>query len=286
MNRIWLIALFIAVLCVSVLAGENYSPGVTENTDWIKGLVQVSAVYNAENGDDGLPVDRASVHSPTLTESRYTAYRNAHEETIELLSTVLTKIRINPVTSIGDLIEQDLYARERFAELVDQKTRIRETPRSYLSAKCDATFRIGELISLFPQSFVHEPFPGNWETSLATEYTSLIIDVRSENISPMLLPSIYDQTGAEVYSSRYVNPSAAARWGVVQYCYSEEEALSNKRSGDNPYIACALSSLNGSPILSMKDIKRIMGHKKTVANLEQCRVLFLISKIKGNHEQR
>ncbi|MGL4370156.1 MAG: hypothetical protein ACRCUT_10875, partial [Spirochaetota bacterium] len=56
----------------------------------------------------------------------------------------------------------------------------------------------------------------------------------------------------------------------------ERTARTMKTAGEHPYYTAALSSINGSPVISMTDARRILAHNKTAEKLKQCRVIFII----------
>jgi hypothetical protein len=271
-HRIAIIAVFF--LAPTLFAYTNTN--MTE-TDWNKGEIRAQAFYDARFDESGVPVDFASLKLSPARE-RAAAYAKAREEAVEQIVAELREIQIEPGVFVKDLIESDATFARRFGDLLDERIRSRESPAGYCAARSEARISIYSLIRALPYEYPDEPLPKADKNPLPTEYTSLIIDTRAERTTPMIFPSVYDEDGLEIYGRRFVHIEKGYSQGLVSYCYSENAAKSHPKAGDHPYYTTAIRSIKNLPVVAHRDSRRILAHKKTVENLKQCRVIFIIDK--------
>ena len=71
-------------------------------------------------------------------------------------------------------------------------------------------------------------------------YTGLIVDAKGLGIRPAMAPKIIDETGQEVYGSKYVSRDWAVQIGMVGYDKDVSRAKSNDRVTNNPLVVKAL----------------------------------------------
>jgi hypothetical protein len=95
----------------------------------------------------------------------------------------------------------------------------------------------------------------------------------------MLIPAIINESGLEVYNKNFINPDDAIKYNVVSYVYTEKDAIRHKKAGKNPLFCIALKNINGNPVISDSDIKKIFSHKKNIEYLKKCRVIFIIDRL-------
>lgn len=245
--------------------------------DWSKGVVKAHTIFSAKFDDDGIPVDYTKADSGPA-HGRNMAYEKARSEAVEQISWALRSVEIEPGLYIKDLLESDQSFAAKFGDLLSDRVKSSEHPHDYYGARSDAHFKLNDLIRALPYDYPENPFPVNEKNPLATEYTSLIIDARDEDIVPMIFPSIYDEDGLEIYGRQFVKISTACKKGLVSYCSNETEAKAHPKAGDHPYFATALRSSKHLPVIAHRDVRKILSHKKTVENLKQCRVIFIIRK--------
>jgi len=245
--------------------------------DWSRGYISAHTVYSAKYDDDGIPVDYAQTDSGPA-HGRNAAYEKARIEALEQITWALRSVEVEAGVTVKDILETNAEFAGKFGDLMNDRIRSREHPGDYYGAICDARFRISDLIRALPYDYPMNPFPASDKNPLATEYTSLIIDARDEDVTPMIFPSVYDEDGLEIYGRRFINISTAVKKGVVSYCTDEKEAKSHPKAGEHPYFTTALRSSRHLPVISHRDVRKILSHKKTVENLRECRVIFIIRK--------
>jgi hypothetical protein len=243
--------------------------------DWQKGEITATAYYSGLQDESGAPIDfAASGKSPSS--ARMHAYSMARESAALLIADSLKNVYVENKTSLLSLLESDADTSRKIGEILPGKLITKNTPEGFVSARCDARLRFSDIIAAISYEYPALPFPELKENPLASEYTSLIIDARGENIRPVLFPSVVDQNGLEIYGKRYIEPASVLKRGAAAYCSNEKDARSHSQAGDRPYFARAIGSVSGNCIISTRDTRKVLGHKKTVEKLKQCHVIIII----------
>jgi hypothetical protein len=284
-RAVFIIALLIFSFC-SLPLRSAYRNNNSVTIDWLKGEISARTYYSAQFDESGIPVDFSSPGSKTPTESKMRAYDLARESALDMIADAMKSIDIERGFTVGKLAETDGRAATEIGEILSDRIRTRETPVKFFGARCDAHIRLTDLIRALPYEFPNLPIPAGKDNPLGTEYTSLIVDSRGLDVSPMILPSVYDEDGLEIFGKRYINIQSAARDGLVVYAMDEKEARRHQKAGDHPYFVKALKSLDHSPVLPHRDVRRILGHKKTVEKLKSCHVIFIISGLAPSGKKR
>ena len=266
---------FISVVLLSSAVSAAYKPKDSASVLWQKGIIRAESHYSAKYDRSGVPLDFAR-EKRSLNGERMSACAAASENAREKIAFMVSRIRLDQDRTIGEFVKSNSEAQEKLAEILDDKIKLREQPKDFFSAKTSAELKISELIRALPLEFPNEDFPVPSDKALPTYYSSLIIDARGIDVSPMILPSVYDEDGLEIYGRYFINPVYAVREGLVTYCFSEKEAEKHKKAGDSPYFAPAVRGLNGNPVILHRDIKRILSDPRSILNLKKCRVIFII----------
>ncbi|MBP9023563.1 MAG: hypothetical protein KBH06_10225 [Spirochaetes bacterium] len=273
MSTIKILFLFVILLSSSVFAA--YKPKDSASVLWQNGIIRAESHYSAKYDRSGVPLDFAR-EKRSLNGERMSACAAASENAREKIAFLVNRIRLDSDRTIGEFVKSNSEAQEKLAEILDEKIKLREQPKDFFSAKTSAELKISELIRALPLEFPNEDFPVPSDKALPTYYSSLIIDARGIEVSPMILPSVYDEDGLEIYGRYFINPAYAVREGLVTYCFSEKEAERHKKAGDSPYFAPAVRGLKGNPVILHRDIKRILSDPRSILNLKKCRVIFII----------
>jgi len=108
------------------------------------------------------------------------------------------------------------------------------------------------------------------------EYTSIIVDCSSLELSPCFFPRIYNEKFQEVYSIDFADSNHAAESGLVKY--AESRGSITQLTGDNPLKIKALETVGPH----RTDIKipssaalRIHGSLSNLELLRECRVVII-----------
>lgn len=263
------------IMILLPLAGM--SAGKT-GVDWISGTITATGTDRISVNDDGSPVDPETGRVISISSARNASWEKAKENAILEAARVIGNIQINSNERISDIVERDQVARGRITRVLHEYGRFRERPAGYMETSCELSIKTGFLITALNYDFPCDDFPLSDDTASPTQYTSLIIDVRGLGIRPMLFPSIYNESGLEIYGKNFISGDDAVKHMAVSYVHTETEAGKHKKAGQHPFFCIALKNLNGSPVLSDEDIKRVFSHKKNLAYLKKCRIIFIIDR--------
>lgn len=268
---------FLIIITGTAVYSEStrYAQG---KVDWIKGTV-TSVERSALNIDDkGDAIDEETGQKISLSSSRDISYEKAKERALAGAVNAINDIQVDPESTIRDLVIRDRETRQKITHYIHEYSRFREKPAGCLNTSCELELRLSYLINVLGVAFPEDDFPLRDDVEISTKYTSLIVDTRGLKIRPMLLPSIMNETGLEVYSRNNISGQVAVKHLAVSYTFSETEAMKHKKAGPRPFYCIALKSLNGNPVISDEDIKRVFSHKENLAFLKKCRVIFIIER--------
>lgn len=112
-----------------------------------------------------------------------------------------------------------------------------------------------------------------------TGYTGVIVVATGLHVRPALAPRVLDETGAEIYGTKFADRDAAVQQGMVGYAKSVEQALAQERIGANPLIVHALAAKGTTRAdvhVSNNDALRIHQAAHLLNFLQQCRVSVVI----------
>lgn len=246
--------------------------------DWINGSIVSTGSSSMAIDEHGSPVDMETGKQLSISEARTISYERAKEKALFEAIKLIGEIQVDNEKTVKELVLNDPAVRKSIPEAMEVYSRYKEKPSGYLTSSCELYFSLGYLLTAINYSFPGDNFPERSDIDISTLYTSLIIDVRGLGIKPMLLPAIVNENGLEVYNKNFINPSDAVKYNTVSYVYSEKEALKHKKAGKHPFISAALKNLNGNPVVSDNDLKKIFSNKKNIEYLNKCRVIFIIDR--------
>jgi hypothetical protein len=109
-------------------------------------------------------------------------------------------------------------------------------------------------------------------------YSGLVIDARGLGIEPVLDPVIVSEQGHEVYSSVFISREFAVQNGICKYVCNLDQAVMDKRIGDNPMVLKGLrkeGSKNATLVISMSDYLALEKTTERHAFLNECRVIIV-----------
>ncbi|HPS58985.1 MAG TPA: hypothetical protein PK514_12845 [Spirochaetota bacterium] len=256
-------------------------PGLSQKSggiDWTGEIITAAGTDRITVNDEGLPFDPDTGRIISISEARNMSYTRAKEKAINAAALLISEIPVDNDSTIMQIIERDPVARARMTRVMHEYSKFRDRPAGYMETTCELKLKAGYLITAMNYDFPMEEFPESDQKASPTLYTSLIVDVRGLDIRPMLLPSIYNENGLEIYGKNFISGDDAVKHLSVSYAYSESDAKKHKKAGQHPFFCAALKNLNGSPVLSDDDIKRLFSHKKNSAYIKKCRVIFIIDR--------
>ncbi len=110
-------------------------------------------------------------------------------------------------------------------------------------------------------------------------YTGLIVDARGLHVRPAMAPRVLDESGQEIYGSKYVSRDYAVQIGMVGYAKELNQARNSDRVKNNPLVikAVKVSGPNMSDVvITNADAQLIHSSASTMNFLDHCRVMFLV----------
>lgn len=248
--------------------------------DWNKGVIIAHGEWRIEMSTEGLPVDHEGGAVISLNRGRVNAYRRARERAVENMVRLVKGMRVDADTMLADILERNDAVQSRIVKLIADRVRVREFPVDFATSGCRAELTIGDLLYAVPYTYPSEEFPSRIDNPIETKYTSLVVDTRGLDVEPMILPSIFNEEGLEVYGRSMVDIRHAGRYGIVVYADSHDRAMKSRAAGDNPYYTMAVRGIKGCPVLADRDVRKIFSSKDTMEQLKKCRVIFIIDKAK------
>ena len=246
--------------------------------NWQKGYILSKGSASFAVLDKGTPADSDTGTEISINRARKDAYLKARDEAIEEIVWAIKSIRVDPGKSMEDLINENHFTQKMLSEKILESVIIKEYPVDFYTSACELRLNFIDIITAVPYAFPANNFPVIDDNPLTTYYSSLIVDARGLDVKQMLLPSVYSESGLEIYGSQFIDGSLLLNGGMISYCRTEDEALKNKRAGDTPFFTVALKSIRGCPVISEKAARRVLGHPGTINNLKNCRVIFIINR--------
>jgi hypothetical protein len=273
------ISLVLMIIALSMLRIEAKNGHDTpDSIDWVRGVIVSHGTSRLIINDEGLPVDPENGAVISINRGRSDAYRKARERAIQEMVRMVKEIRVDPDTMLSDLLEQNDIVQARIVRVISGRVKVREYPVDFATTGCRAEMKIGDILPAVPYNYPAEGFPSRVDNPIPTRYTSLIIDTRGLHVEPMILPSIFNEDGLEIYGRTKVDIRYALKYGIAAYATDEDQAMKNRAAGDHPYYTAALSDLKGCPVLADGDVRKILSSTETMEQLKKCRVIFIIDK--------
>ena len=273
MKRTFLIVLFIIINTISY--GKNDA-----SIDWLNGKIISIGSANMAIDENGVPIDVETNNALSISEARSISYERSKEKALNNAINTISAMQVDSENKIADLIKTDPVVRRNIYEIIEKNSKYKDVTSNYLISSCKLELKTGYLTEAINYSFPKDNFPIQNNIDISTLYSSIIIDVRGLGINPMLIPSIVNENGLEVYNKNFINPDDAIKYNVVSYVYTEKDAIKHKKAGKNPLFCIALKNINGNPVISDNDIKKIFSHKKNIEYLKKCRVIFIIDRLR------
>ncbi len=250
----------------------------TSFIDWKKGEIISRGESKSAYTEKGVPIVPGGEMSKSINQARLYHFNRAKKLAIHNITRSLKNIKLNAEKTVWDEMQQNDKFKSNIVEMLERTPISMDIPSDFLNNICRIKIKLGKILASLGTEFPENPFPESKEKGLKTKYTSLIIDTRQINISPMLLPVIYNDSGLEIYGKNYVSPNKAMKKNIVTYVTSSEEALAHKKAGEFPYTCEAMDSLKGSPVLANDDLIKFYSNEENLKRLRGCHVIFIINR--------
>lgn len=246
--------------------------------DWIEGKIKSTGSSSMAIDESGSPVDMETGKKLSISDARIISYDRAREKALFDAVSSINGIQVDSQKKMKDLLLNDPVVRKNITKAIEEYSKYKDKPAGYLSSACELEFSLGYLLTVLNYDFPCDSFPVRDDIEISTLYTSLIIDVRGLEIKPMLLPSVLNENGLEIYNKNYIKSADAVKYNAVSYVYNDKDAIKHKKAGKKPLFCAALKNMNGNPVISDIDIKKMFSHKKNIEYLTKCRVIFIIDR--------
>lgn len=265
------------ILIIPILSSISLSRN-NSRIDWLKGKIFTIGDNSLAIDEHGSPVDFESGNKISISDTRIISYERSREKALIEAIKLINEIQVDNEKKIKDLVLTDLTVRQNITRIIETYSAYKDKTTDYLATSCELELNTGYLLNAINYNFPRDSFPIHDSAGISTLYTSLIVDVRGLKIKPMLLPSILNENGLEVYSKNFINPSDAVKYNMVTYVYNEKDAMKDKKAGRHPLFSVALKNMNGNPVISDEAVKKMFSNKKNIEYLSKCRVIFIIDR--------
>jgi hypothetical protein len=241
--------------------------------NWTQGIIETS-------GYEGPPPHYADRQLSAMTAALQQAQKNLYD--------ILIDIQIDSFQSIWNLIQQDDRIHQRLkhiikkSDIVDQTTFHDGSTKVTLQLKMQGALAQLVLPPQIKQIETVKPVLRSSPETLNTQdspFTGMLIDAKGLKIRPVLAPTIYNESGQEIYGATFASREFAVQRGMVIYLQRVESEFLRRRIKGNPIRIKALrtkSSANCNLIVSDVDASIILDSSEHLAFLKQCRVVVLL----------
>ncbi|MCL1833618.1 MAG: hypothetical protein FWG49_03860, partial [Leptospirales bacterium] len=202
MKKRFLIILFIILNTVSY--GKNDA-----SVDWLNGKIISTGDAQMAIDEYGVPVDFETNRALSISEARNISYEKSREKALINAINTISAMQVDSEKKIADLIKNDPVVRRNIYEIIEKNSIYKDVTSDYLISSCKFELNTGYITEAINYSFPKDNFPIQDNIEISTLYSSLIIDVRGLGIKPMLIPSVVNESGLEVYNKNFINPDDA-----------------------------------------------------------------------------
>jgi hypothetical protein len=255
--------------------------------DWANGTAQAKGISAPIKKDAG----KSPTNSPkALSEAKNDARR-------KLLETV-KRIQITSKLSVGDMADRNKTIMTQIKEMVYDAGEI-EKSRKYMSdgsieASLQMNLHGGFAQLILPKEIrqidtIKQLKPGKKSSAAKASssserasdiYTGLLVDARSIEAIPALVPKLFDENLAEVFGPAFVSREFAVQQGIAAYYTDMQAAKADPRVSDNPLIVKALRTDFPSRcnlVISNADASKLKSASDHLVFLKESRVVIVLS---------
>lgn len=255
--------------------------------DWARGVVGAKGT----SAPVKIGAGKSPANSPkALSEAKNNARRN-------LLETV-KRIQIASKLSVGDIADRNKTVMTQIKEMVYDAGEI-EKSRKYMSdgsveVSLQMSFRGGFAQLILPKEIRQIETVkqlNSTEKSAAVKpnasserasniYTGLLVDARSIEATPALVPKLLDENQAEVFGPAFVSREFVVQQGMAAYYTDIQAAKKDPRISDHPLIVKALRTDFPSRcnlVISSADASKLKSASDHLVFLKESRVVIVLS---------
>jgi hypothetical protein len=280
MKKFRLLAVFILVYMVTLppdgLAemppnGDCITKSETGTVNWTTGMVTASGKAS--------PADQSQA-------SKESVFLYARAEAVKNILETLKQIKINNELTVNDCASKSPVILAGLEKTAREAMVSKQIYTSALSVEITIETSLfgGFLQLVLPEEIRQIPKinpeinPKILPVIGKSPYSGLVIDARGLGIEPVLDPVIVSEQGHEVYSSVFISREFAVQNGICKYVCNLDQAVMDKRIGDNPMVIKGLrkeGSKNATLVISMSDYLALEKTTERHAFLNECRVIIV-----------
>lgn len=246
--------------------------------DWDHGVILADGL--------GVPSQGAS----SAAQQNASAQRAARLDAARNILEMIKGINLSSATTLQDAMITDDQIRSKVQGMIyglrpvgaprffsDGSVRIRMEARLQQMVPQQALFQVPVEIS--PPMELSSGSRSSGPIDLGRVYTGLVIDARGTGAQPAMAPRIFDESGAELYGSAYVEQEFVLKHGMAGYVKTLEQAESNDRVAGNPLVVQAIGIAGQNKtdlVLADQDAARIRQLAANLNFLREARVVVLV----------
>jgi hypothetical protein len=285
-------SLFCFALALTALANSSglcaESQGFLEKKetgviDWAKGLVRAKGISAPLKKDARKPKTDSL---KTLSEAK----NNARHKLFETVK----RIQVASGLNVGDIANRNKIVMNQIKDMVYDAVEM-EKLRKYMS---DGSIEVllqmnlhgGFAQLILPQEIrqietIKQLRPGESSTHLKSTvepdiYTGLLVDARSIEAIPALVPKLLDENLAEVFGPAFVSREFVVQQGMAAYYTDMQSAKVDPRVADRPLIVKALRTdwpSRCNIVISNGDASKLKSTSDHLLFLKEARVVIVLS---------
>jgi hypothetical protein len=255
--------------------------------DWANGTAKAKGI--------SAPIKKDAGKSPTISPKALSEAKNDARR--KLLETV-KRIQIASKLSVGDIADRNKTVMTQIKEMVYDAEEI-EKSRKYMS---DGSVEVSLQINLYggfaqlilPKEIIQietikQLKPGNKSSAgkpnssserASDIYTGLLVDARSIEATPALVPKLLDENLAEVFGPAFVSREFVVQHGMAAYHTDIQAAKADPRVADHPLIVKALRTdwpSRCNLVISNTDASKLKSASDHLLFLKESRVVIVLS---------
>jgi len=302
MYRIGNVTKLLLCLCLILpvaLFGQGYMQqvGTSGNVNWTQQVIRCTGVGGA-NPNLPLAAQRASAERAAKVDAMRNLLETIKGVNVSAETTVENYLLVNDVinTRVEGVIRNFRVVDKRYMSTLDVEIDIEMAlTGSLLNTLLPNDFGGGTLMTggqiLCPTC--GQPWPEGRsvpagvslvQASESTEpsanvFTGLIVDARGVGCRPAMAPKLLDESGNEVFGSKFVSREYATDIGMVGYEKDIGRARINDRVADNPLIVKGIKTFGPNKtdlVIGNADALKIHNAAQNMNFLQHCRVMYIL----------
>jgi hypothetical protein len=297
LHRMWMLSLVVVMMLSGLALSQNVNQQVGSNgaVDWSNQILRATGI-----GSPNPNMPETAQRAGAIDTAKKAALRNLLETvkgmTLDAETTVRNFMVENDVinTRVSGLVRNFTVVDTKYMSTGDIEVTV-EMPMAGALADALLPQAMGGM-TLGPVSGAvcpccGQPWPAgkpmpagmnaNQPVAATTggAFTGLVIDAKGLGVRPAMAPKVLDESGQEIYGSKYVSRDYAIQIGMVGYEKDVNRARGNDRVAGNPLIVKGLKSSGPNKadvVVSAATATAIRNAAASQNFLDKCKVMFIV----------